>query len=73
MSKWRKALYWLCGVEKYINKSHREEESYDEKATKIDTSIDQTPTARNLCDVNAVIAMAVCSFIYAFFNKFSNY
>lgn len=70
MTKMRKLLYWLCGVENYINKDRRE---VNPPARKIDTSIDQTSLAKNICDVNAIIAIAVCGFMYAFFNKFSKY
>lgn len=73
MSKARKLLYWLCGVETYINKDHRKIDFDPTRIEKIDTSIDQTSFARAVCDVNAALAIAVCGFMYAFFNKFSNY
>lgn len=66
--KLRKALYWICGVEKYLNMERKWE--VEQHHPKIDTSIDQSKLASIVCNVNAVIAMAICGFVYAFFNKF---
>lgn len=68
VSRWRKMAYWICGVEKYLEMEHMIEIEHQHE---IDTSIDQSESASNICNINAVIAMAVCAFMYAFFNKFS--
>ena len=59
--KFKRAFFWLCGIK-----------SADTPKYTIDTSIAQDPFWKNVCDVNAVIAMAMCGFCYAFFNKFSD-
>jgi hypothetical protein len=68
-NKFRKVLYWICGVGKYLNK---ENETVDRlKTYRIDTSIDESTFWSTVCDINAVLAMALCGFLYAFFNKFN--
>lgn len=73
LSSFRKIMYWICGVEKFINVDRAKLNKANDNNFKIDTSIDQSPLWSNVCDINAIIAMAICSFLYAFFNKFSNY
>ena len=60
--KFKRAFFWLCGI-KQMN---------DAPKYTIDTSIAQDPFWKNVCDVNAVIAMALCGFCYGFFNKFTD-
>lgn len=68
MNVFKKGLYWLCGIESGIESDvqHAVEE------TKLDTSINENPVWAMVCDVNAVIAMSVCAFLYAFYNNFSS-
>lgn len=67
VSKGKKILYWLCGIESLLGQN---KDDGTKKAYKIDTSIDQDPFWSNVCDANAVVAMALCGFVYAFFNKY---
>lgn len=69
MSRAKKLLYWICGLETYINKDHRKIDAGKSRKDIIDTSIDQTNLAKSICNVNAVAAIAVCGFIYGFFWK----
>jgi hypothetical protein len=67
-SWFKKSLVWLCGIESFINIEKNEQ--HNQNDSKIDTSIDQDPKWKTICDVNAVVAMALCGFCYAFFNKY---
>ena len=62
-----KYVYWLCGINSFIKNKNKLPRSN----LKIDTSIDEDPIMKKICDVNAVIAMAFCGFCYGFFNKYS--
>lgn len=68
MNVFKKGLYWLCGIESAIDKDVHA--SIEE--TKLDTSIKENSFWATVCDVNAVIAMSVCGFLYAFYNNFSS-
>ena len=66
-SKLKVALFWICGIESSLK------EGYDPDAKiehEIDTSIDQDPFWSNVCDLNAVIAIAISGFTVAFYNKY---
>lgn len=63
-------LYWICGVEASLKKNKGNNNNNDNVKYKIDTTINQTKFESNMCDLNAIIAMALCAFCYAFFNKF---
>ena len=65
-SKWKKSLILICGIENFIG-----ERNQQRVITKINTSIGQEPFLKAVCDVNAVVAIALCGFSYAFFNKFN--
>lgn len=56
----------MCGIESSLKTS----KAKTDVKYKIDTSIYQDKFWSNVCDINAVIAMALCGFCYAFFNKF---
>jgi hypothetical protein len=62
--KFKKALFWMCGIENRLKQSH------DENFDKVDNSIDEEVTHANWCNLNAVISIAVAGFFYAFFNKY---
>ncbi len=63
----KKIVYWLCGINSFIKNKNK----LPQTDFKIDTSIDENPTLKKICDVNAVLAMAFCGFCYGFFNKYS--
>ncbi len=65
----KKAFFWICGIESLSNKNLNDSIQNREEDKK-DTSIHETKFASNLCDINAVIVMALCGFCYAFFNRF---
>jgi hypothetical protein len=58
----KNALLWICGIEGSVQKVAKNDV--------IDTSIDEKPTKKNICDLNVVIALAIAGFFYGFFNKF---
>ena len=66
-SKLKWITYWMCGIESSLTKNKVKQPKYV-----IDTSIYQSKFWSNVCDANAVIAMALCGFCYAFFNKFTD-
>lgn len=63
----KKIVYWFCGINSFLKNKNKLQTS----DLKIDTSIDEDPMMKKICDVNAVIAMAFCGFCYGFFNKYS--
>lgn len=73
--KWKKTIFWICGIESLLKQEELRKNSSDleenNKVLKIDTSIHQDPFWSKICDINAVIAMALCGFCYGFFNKFN--
>lgn len=64
-SIFKKAFFWLCGIESTFNQENKEQVQ-----EVIDTSIDQDPFWATVCDVNAIIALGLAGFCFAFFNKF---
>ena len=62
------ALFWICGIESSLY----EDTNKPKEVYKINTSIDESRFWSNICDLNAVIAMALCGFCYAFFNTFDD-
>jgi len=68
-SKLKKAFFWICGIEKMLQ--NKTEENLQDKSTNIvDTSIDEEPFWALICNINAVLAIALCGFCVAFFNKY---
>ena len=64
-SKLKKAVYWLCGIE-----SHVKQDNLPEVEEVIDTSITTDPFWSMVCDVNAIIAIGLSVFCFAFFNLY---
>lgn len=62
------ALFWICGIESNLKENFNPNENVENI---IDTSIDQDPFWSKVCDLNAVIAIALCGFSVAFFNKYN--
>lgn len=62
------ALFWICGIEGNLKEDFNENEQIEQV---IDTSIDQDPFWSKVCDLNAVLAIALCGFCVAFFNKYN--
>jgi len=58
-------LFWTCGIEK-MNRN----DGVKELPQIIDKSIDEDPKMKLICDLNAIIAIALSCFCFAFFNKF---
>ena len=60
---WRTVINWICGIEKQL------EPTAEQKAemTYKQTSLDEVPLYRRLCDVNAIALMGVAVFFWAFF------
>ena len=58
-NKFKKTFLWLCGIKTTETPKYT-----------IDTSIEENPFWKTVCDVNAVIAISVCGFLYTFFNKY---
>ena len=67
--KVKKVFFWICGIE---NMKMDEEENMQKEPEIIDVSIDQDPFWANFCDLNAIIAIALSCFCFAFFNKFDS-
>lgn len=66
-SLFKKAFFWICGIESGLNKR---DVSKSIKPHTPDTSIEQEPFWSAVCDINAVIAIALSGFCIAFFNKY---
>lgn len=67
----KKTLFWLCGIEQSLNKPEISDAEL-ERQQEIDTSIEEDPFWSTVCNINAIIAMSVAAFCFAFFNKFEN-
>jgi sodium/glucose cotransporter 9 len=63
----KKAFFFICGIESQIDKNETEEI----EETNMDTSIDEDPFWSRVCDINAIIAMSLAGFSIAFFNKYN--
>ena len=59
------ALFWICGIESSLTPN-------DDVVlvNKVDTSIDEDPFWSRVCDINAIVAIGLCTFCFAFMNKF---
>ncbi len=65
--KFKTALFWLCGIESNLKENF---DSSIQVKNEVDTSIDQNQFWSNVCDVNAVVALAMNAFVTAFYNKY---
>ena len=66
-SKFKIALFWICGIESNLKENFNEDLKVIQK---VDTSIEQDPFWSNICDLNAVIALSLNAFVIAFYNKY---
>ncbi len=66
-SFFKKALFWICGIEKNLKKidTNVKTEKHD-----VDTSIDEKLRQASICDLNVIIVIAIAGFFYGFFNKY---
>lgn len=60
-------LFWICGVESVLKQGVNKP---DQPAPKVDTSIEENKWLSRLCDVNAIVAIALSGFCIAFFNRY---
>jgi hypothetical protein len=65
--KLKVAFFWICGIESSLNK---DKDVNIVPEYNVDVSIDQDKFWANVCDLNAVFAIALMSFGFAFLNKF---
>jgi hypothetical protein len=63
---WRIAVNWLCGIEEQPQKPQLTEEEL-KALEKLQTSLDEVPYKRLLCDINAVMLITIAAFVWAFF------
>jgi hypothetical protein len=66
-SKLKVALFWICGIESSLKKDFNPDKQIEHE---IDTSINQDPFWSNICDLNAVFAIALSGFTLAFYNRY---
>ena len=66
ISIFKKCFFFICGIESSIN-----EDEVEIEETKMDTSIDEDPYWSRICDINAIIAMSLAAFSFAFFNNYN--
>lgn len=67
-SFFKTAFFWICGIEKQMSQPDSEQTSSEQ----VDTSIEQNRFWAVVCDINAIIAMALSAFCFAFFNVYTN-
>jgi len=60
---WRTAINWVCGIEKTLEVTAEENAEIAHRQT----SLDEQPLYRTLCNVNAIALTAFAIFIWAFF------
>lgn len=63
---WRIGVNWICGIEEHPEIPELTEEE-KEALEKQQTSLDETPRNRILCNVNAVILLTIAVFFWTFF------
>ena len=66
-NKFKIALFWICGIESNLKENFSDDLKVKQE---VDTSIEQDKFWSNICDINAVFAIALSGFCIAFFNKF---
>ena len=66
-NKFKIALFWICGIESNLKENFNDDLKVIQE---VDTSIEQDKFWSNICDINAVIALALCAFVIAFYNKY---
>jgi hypothetical protein len=64
----KKLFFWICGIES-MQKAKGTEVPHSQRHD-VDTSIDQDRFWAKMCNINAVIALALSAFFFAFFNKY---
>ena len=64
----RRFLFWICGMTISTNGNSRKQ---DKQIDVIDTSIDEDHILSVICNVSAVIIMAIVGFMFGFFNKYN--
>ena len=62
-------FFWLCGIEN-MKRSDDDDENRVQEVF-IDTSIDENSYWAAFCNVNAVVAVGLSCFCFAFFNKYA--
>lgn len=67
-SFFKTAFFWICGIEKQINAVDLDDEQPHEE---VDTSITQNRFWAIICDINAIFAMSLAAFCFAFFNVYN--
>ena len=66
-SKLKVAFFWICGIESSLN---QDKDVNILPEYKVDVSIEQDKFWASVCDLNAIFAIALMSFGFAFLNKF---
>lgn len=66
-SFFKTAFFWICGIEKQMSQP-----DFEQTSEQVDTSIEQNRFWAVVCDINAIIAMALSAFCFAFFNVYTN-
>ena len=64
-SIWRTATNWICGIEKHPELELTDEEKAE--IVKIQTSLEEVPLHKKLCDINAIALMTFAVFFWTFF------
>jgi len=60
---WKVAINWICGIEKQLEATPEQKAEMSSRQT----SLDELPVHRTLCNVNALALMGVAVFFWAFF------
>lgn len=63
---WRKGVNWICGIEEHPEIPELTEEEKEELEKK-QTSLDELPRNRMICNINAVILLTIAVFFWTFF------
>jgi DNA gyrase/topoisomerase IV subunit B len=68
VSALKKTFFWICGIETHLKENGLP--TVEQAPQIVDTSIDQDPKWAFVCDINAIVAIALSGFIVAFFNNY---
>jgi len=62
---WRKGVNWICGIEKHPEMILTAEEKKAQERKQ--TSLEEVPIYRKLCNINAIMLMSFALFLWGFF------
>jgi hypothetical protein len=69
---YKRAFFWVCGIEKSIKKKTKAEIEAEKaaEASLMEISIEEEPFWGKVNKINLVFQLCICGFLWVFFNKY---